>query len=113
MTNDKPKTKPIPGFAYLSRVVGTTETVWTDSTSVRKRSLETWFVVYRDPAGITLPHVLDVFTCQAESYDHAEEQAENAYPSADILWITNQDQTSNAIEAVTDWELGGQYETGA
>ena len=31
-----------------------------------------------------------VFECLAEDHDHAEEQATNAYPNADIIFVYNE-----------------------
>lgn len=31
-----------------------------------------------------------IFECMAEDFDHAEEQALNAYPNADIIFVYNE-----------------------
>jgi hypothetical protein len=33
------------------------------------------------------PDVLEVFLCEAEDGNHAEEQGMDAYPNADIVWV--------------------------
>jgi hypothetical protein len=40
------------------------------------------------------------FCCMAEDYDHAEEQALNANPGADIVWIV---QAANTDAAYHDY----------
>ena len=60
--------------------------------------MQAYTVIYREPDA----HPLDtpeVFICQAEDADHAEEQAENAYPRALILWIVETDSQDAALNA--------------
>lgn len=40
------------------------------------------------------------FLCMAEDVDHAEEQATNAYPDTDIVWVV---QTDNPDHALNDY----------
>lgn len=69
------------------------------------RALSTWCVVYRDKGANPLS--AEVFKCEAEDYDHAEEQCENAYPDADILWLV---ETDNPQDAVDNWLTAGEKE---
>lgn len=57
-----------------------------------------WVVVYCEP-----PCVDPIFfACDATDLDHAEEQAANAYPTANILWAS---PTSDPEVAVSEyWE---------
>lgn len=56
-------------------------------------------VLYRDKDAqiFSLP---SAFVCQADEYDHAEEQCENAYPGCRIVWVV---ETDNVEEAFDDW----------
>lgn len=62
--------------------------------------MKTWLVLYfiHDPenplASIRKP---DAFRCQADDYDHAEEQCMNAYPDADIVWLHEGDSIEDAL----------------
>lgn len=58
--------------------------------------LETWHVVYRDKD--TEPPYFEVFRCKAEDSEHAKEQCENAYPTANILRIVEIDGSQDAVD---------------
>jgi hypothetical protein len=76
-----------------------------DYTCMVEPELTAWCVVYRDKGAN--PFSAEVFKCEAEDYDHAEEQCENAYPDADILWIVD---TDNPQDAVDNWLTAGEKE---
>lgn len=38
------------------------------------------------------------FVCQADDPDHAEEQAINAYPDCDVVWVSNGDSYQAALD---------------
>lgn len=38
------------------------------------------------------------FRCEAEDFDHAEEQCENAYPDCDIVWVWEGDSMQDALD---------------
>jgi hypothetical protein len=38
------------------------------------------------------------FLCQAEDDEHAEEQCENAYPNAGVLWVFEGDSYDDALD---------------
>jgi hypothetical protein len=61
--------------------------------------LEHYNVVYRR---FESEYVLDVevFLCQADDIEHAEEQVENAYPDCEILWV---DQEKDPNESILNW----------
>jgi len=67
-----------------------------------EKTLESWCVVYRDADATSFD--VEVFKCKAESYEHAEEQCENAYPESDILWLLD---TGDESEAIDNWLTGG------
>lgn len=46
--------------------------------------MKTHIVLYRDDS--LEPHEAP-FVCEAVGIDHAEEQCENAYPGADVVWV--------------------------
>lgn len=48
--------------------------------------MKTHIVLYRDDSLKHHEHPF-AFVCEAENADHAEEQCENAYPDADIVWV--------------------------
>lgn len=58
--------------------------------------LETWHVVYRDKDAEPLD--FEVFRCKAEDSEHAKEQCENAYPTANILRIVETDDWQDAVD---------------
>ena len=43
--------------------------------------MENYIVLYRDD----FTQFVEAFACQADDYDHAEEQATNAYPNVQII----------------------------
>lgn len=59
--------------------------------------LQEWFVVYTEN-GVGV----QVFRCMAEDFEHADEQCENAYPEANILWAG----TGSAESVLQEW--GGE-----
>lgn len=61
-------------------------------------SLVPYHVIYREANWGPLD--ADIFTCQAEDMEHAEEQCENAYPDAEILWVNCH---KTAEETVQEW----------
>ena len=67
--------------------------------------LKDWVVIYRQPH--MSPFAYEFFCCLAEDYDHAEEQAINAYPNADVLWLV---QTNDSTTAEEDWFTCGESE---
>lgn len=46
-----------------------------------------YIVLYNDPLTMLPLDVPQGFRCQADDPDHAEEQCQDAYPKASILWI--------------------------
>lgn len=52
----------------------------------RSHLLTIFVVLYREDEAPMMDPPL-AFVCRAENADHAEEQAQNAYPSADIAWV--------------------------
>jgi hypothetical protein len=56
-------------------------------------------VIYR-PKESKYPLDVEVFQCEAETVEHAEEQAEDAYPDCEILWI---DQERDPQESIKNW----------
>lgn len=48
--------------------------------------MKTHIVLYRDDS-LEPCEAPFAFVCEAEGTDHAEEQCENAYPGADIVWV--------------------------
>lgn len=48
--------------------------------------MKTYIVLYRDDS-LEPCEAPFAFVCEAEGTDHAEEQCENAYPGADIVWV--------------------------
>lgn len=38
------------------------------------------------------------FHCEAENYDHAEEQCENANPDGDVVWIYDGEDLQDALD---------------
>jgi len=62
-----------------------------------------WVVLYVDLDYTILPQA---FRCQAETVEHAEEQCNDAYPSASIVWVEN---TSDANATFSSyWGLEGE-----
>lgn len=43
-----------------------------------------------------------VYQCWAEDYDHAEEQFVDAEPEGNVLWISETDEPSDALEEWLD-----------
>jgi hypothetical protein len=63
--------------------------------------MKPYAVIFREPNA----HPLDepeVFLCQADDHEHAEEQAENSYPNAVILWISEGSNHSAALSNYYD-----------
>lgn len=58
--------------------------------------MKTYIVLYRlaDNKSIDPPFG---FLCEAEDADHAEEQCENAYADADIVWVWEGDTMADAL----------------
>jgi hypothetical protein len=68
-----------------------------------RAELTDWVVLYVDLDYTILPQA---FRCQAEDLEHAEEQCNDAYPSANIVWVEN---TSDADATFSSyWGLGGE-----
>ncbi|MGA0398017.1 MAG: hypothetical protein ACO3O3_12720 [Ilumatobacteraceae bacterium] len=63
-------------------------------------NLQTWCVIYSETgAGV------GVFQCMAEDFEHADEQCDNAYPTATILWSG----VGSAEEVLNEWaDEGGE-----
>lgn len=59
--------------------------------------MKTYIVLYREPMMNPAYEPLG-FICQAEDTEHAEEQCENAYPEADIVWIEETDNLWIALD---------------
>lgn len=68
--------------------------------------MNSYIVLYRDdtltPADMPL-----AFACDADDYEHAEEQFENAYPKARIVWVVDTDDVEAAYADYYDSELEG------
>lgn len=66
-------------------------------------SLKFFVVLYRiKPIENPLEQPLG-FKCQAENADHAEEQAMNSYPDAEILWLHEGDSDAGMEQALKDY----------
>lgn len=48
--------------------------------------MKTYIVLYRDDS-LEPCEAPFAFVCEADDANHAEEQLENAYPDADIVWV--------------------------
>lgn len=59
--------------------------------------LQSMHVLYRE-AGASPLSVPLAFPCSADNHDHAEEQCLDAYPGADVLWVSN----AFTVEAALD-----------
>ncbi len=59
-------------------------------------ALKPYCVIHRDN-GASLFEAPEVFLCQADDSDHAEEQTVNAYPNSDILWISENPDHEKAL----------------
>ena len=66
--------------------------------------VNTYIVLYRDDSLPPLAPPL-AFRCDADDTEHAEEQCENAYPEALIIWVV---QTDSVGVALGDWYAGSQ-----
>lgn len=49
--------------------------------------MKPYSVIHRDNGANPL-ETPEIFLCQADDDNHAEEQAANSYPNSDILWIS-------------------------
>lgn len=49
--------------------------------------MKNYVVLYRIESIMCLTDAPFGFQCYAEDTDHAEEQCQNAYPDADIVWV--------------------------
>ena len=68
--------------------------------------MKTYMVLYR-PDYLLQTEAPFGFRCEAEDSDHAEEQCENAYPEADIVWVWEGDSLQDALDdywTVSDFE---------
>jgi hypothetical protein len=59
-------------------------------------TLKPYCVIHRDN-GASLFEAPEVFLCQADDSDHAEEQTVNSYPNSDILWISENPDPKKAL----------------
>lgn len=59
--------------------------------------MNTYIVLYR-PDFLLPTEAPFGFRCEAEDTEHAEEQCQNAYPDADIVWIAEGDSLQLALE---------------
>jgi hypothetical protein len=59
-------------------------------------ALKPYCVIHRDN-GALLSEAPEVFLCQADDSDHAEEQTVNSYPNSDILWISENPDPEKAL----------------
>jgi hypothetical protein len=63
--------------------------------------LRTFLVLYREAEkNMIRVETPEVFRCEAEDTDHAEEQCQNAYPEAEIVWTWEGD---NVEACFRDW----------
>lgn len=60
--------------------------------------MENWNVIYREDSHGFLD--FDIFQCQAEDMDHADDQCRNAYPDCEILWA---DTEADEEETIKNW----------
>jgi hypothetical protein len=58
--------------------------------------MKPYAVIHRDNGADPL-ETPEVFLCQADDDDHAEEQTANSYPNSDILWIHEGSSHSAAL----------------
>ena len=63
--------------------------------SRRMKLLKDFVVLFIMP---DTPLVLEGFLCDAEDTAHAEEQAEDAYPGCDIVWIEEGNDAYGAMD---------------
>ena len=54
----------------------------------------------------------DVFTCQAESTGHAVEQCTNVYPGMQVVWVSDTDNVSAALQEYLERRCSGPVPTG-
>jgi len=60
--------------------------------------MKKWNVIYREAnCG---PLDFDIFQCDAEDMDHADEQTLDAYPDCEIMWADTED---NPEETIKNW----------
>jgi hypothetical protein len=67
--------------------------------------MKAYIVLYREQSASVLDRP-EGFRCEAEDYDHAEEQCVNAYPGCDVFWISDYD---NMEDALHDYWYGGPW----
>ena len=60
--------------------------------------LNSFVVLHKQVGDLNSP--IEFFLCQAESFEHAEEQYESAYPDGFIIWVK---QSSEPSEVYSDW----------
>ena len=61
--------------------------------------LKSWIVLYVIAEDI----VPQVFLCQAEDMDHAEEQCLDAYPDVDIVWAEEGEEGRGTFRAFANY----------
>lgn len=66
--------------------------------------MKTYTVLYFDPDMSVLDAPLG-FTCMANNVDHAEEQCENAYPQAEIVWVSTENSLEKALDEYWEWAM--------
>lgn len=59
--------------------------------------MKTYMVLYRIESIMTPLDAPFGFKCMADDADHAEEQCENAYPDADVVWVVKTDSYPGAL----------------
>lgn len=58
--------------------------------------MNNYFVLYRIESIMCPADAPFAFQCFADAADHADEQCINAYPDADIVWISDSDSVMGA-----------------
>jgi len=66
-------------------------------TMATNTDLQDFMVLYRIESVMSPLDVPFGFFCEAEDVDHAEEQCVNAYPDADIVWVSDTDNYQVAL----------------
>ena len=67
--------------------------------------IKDYVVLFIDPDE---PFVLEGFLCEADDADHAEEQAVDAYPRCDVVWVEEGNDWRGAQERYWDTHLTNQ-----
>lgn len=63
--------------------------------------MNSYVVLYRDDSLLPADPPL-AFKCDADDGDHAEEQCENAYPDAQVMWVTETSVVQHAYDDYYD-----------